>query len=54
MRLERAHEELQRADPTRGDTVAAVAARWGFANPGRFAARYRSTFGVLPSHTLRR
>jgi AraC-like DNA-binding protein len=53
VRLERAHHELQAADPTRGDTVTAIAHRWGFANPGRFATLYRQTYGHLPSHTLR-
>jgi AraC-like DNA-binding protein len=52
LRLGRAHHELQAADPTRGDTVAAVATRWGFANPGRFAIEYRRAYGHAPSHTL--
>jgi AraC-like DNA-binding protein len=54
VRMERAHRELQRADPTLGTTVAEVAARWGFANPGRFAVRYRQVYGSSPSDTLRR
>jgi AraC-like DNA-binding protein len=54
VRLERAHRELQAADPARGDTVAVIAARWGFAKPGHFAAAYRARFGLLPSQTLRR
>jgi len=53
VRLEHAHRELQGADPARGDTVAAVARRWGYANPGRFAVEYRAAFGCVPSHTLR-
>ncbi|SHG21189.1 AraC family transcriptional regulator [Geodermatophilus nigrescens] len=53
VRLEGAHRELQAADPTAGDTVAVIAGRWGFAKPDRFAAHYRATYGVLPSHTLR-
>ncbi|HEY2205446.1 MAG TPA: AraC family transcriptional regulator [Pseudonocardia sp.] len=53
VRLERAHHELQAADPTRGDTVAAVASRWGFINQGRFATDYRRAYGQPPSHTLR-
>ncbi|WP_018680459.1 helix-turn-helix transcriptional regulator [Actinokineospora enzanensis] len=52
VRLEHAHRELRDADPAR-ETVAAVAARWGFANPGRFAAYYRVAFGVTPARTLR-
>ena len=53
VRLERAHLDLQGGDPTRGDTVAAVALRWGFAKPGRFAIEYRKVYGCPPSHTLR-
>lgn len=53
VRLERAHRDLQAADPTRGETVAAVAARWGFTHPGRFSADYRARYGRPPSHTLR-
>src|SRR5262249_26842763 len=40
VRLDRAHSELREADPTCGDTVVAIARRWGFINPGRFAAAY--------------
>lgn len=36
-----------------GDTVGAIALRWGFAKPGRFASAYREAYGQLPSHTLR-
>jgi AraC-like DNA-binding protein len=54
VRLERAHRDLQVADPAAGDTVAAIARRWGFAKPGHFASIYRRRYGVLPSHTLRR
>ncbi|WP_432561556.1 helix-turn-helix transcriptional regulator [Kineococcus sp. SYSU DK003] len=53
VRLEHAHRELQRADPTRGDTVADIATRWGFANAGRFATLHRATYGVRPGDTLR-
>ncbi|MFE1083470.1 helix-turn-helix transcriptional regulator [Brevibacterium sediminis] len=52
IRLERARQDLRRADPENGETVTAVAHRWGFANVGRFAAAYRKTYGVNPSHTL--
>jgi transcriptional regulator GlxA family with amidase domain len=52
LRLERAHRQLQASDPTLGDTVAGIAARWGFAHPGRFASAYRRTFGRSPSQTL--
>lgn len=53
VRLERAYAELGEADPASGVTVAAVARRWGWASPGRFAADYRRRFGIPPSHTLR-
>ena len=53
VRLDRAHGELQAADPARGDTVGQIARRWGFAKRSRFAATYRRAYGVSPSHTLR-
>lgn len=52
VRLERAHDDLRRADPTTGVTVAQVAARWGFGHPGRFARTYAATYGRSPSATL--
>jgi AraC-like DNA-binding protein len=52
VRLERAHSELQTADPTTGASVAEVAHRWGWANPANFAAAYRKQYGTPPSHTL--
>lgn len=54
VRLEHAHRELRAADPQRGDTVEAIAAKWGFGNPSRFAAEHRGAYGELPSRTLRR
>jgi AraC-like DNA-binding protein len=36
-----------------GTTIAAVAARWGYARAGRFAAAYRKEYGETPSQTLR-
>ncbi|WP_344121161.1 AraC family transcriptional regulator [Kocuria aegyptia] len=51
-RLEAVHRDLLAADPTTGTTVEAVAARWGFAHRGRFAAAYRAGFGQAPSTTL--
>lgn len=51
-RLERAHVQLCTTDPGAGATVAAIASRWGFAHPGRFAASYRDTYGRSPSETL--
>ena len=53
VRLEGAHRDLQTADPTTGATVAGIARRWGFPDHSRFTAAYRTTFGRLPSHTLR-
>lgn len=52
VRLRRAHEALATSAPDE-TTVAAVAYRWGFSSPSRFAGAYRNTFGVLPSTTLR-
>jgi len=53
-RLAGAHADLLEADPTTGATVAGIAARWGFAHPGRFAGHYRAAYGVPPSTTLGR
>lgn len=51
-RLDRAHRELQAADPTEGVSVASVAARWGFRHRGRFAEEYRRRYGRTPQQTL--
>ncbi|WP_459957794.1 helix-turn-helix transcriptional regulator [Nocardia sp. IFM 10818] len=53
VRLTNTHHDLQAADPTQGVTVAAIAARWGFTHPARFAAWYRKVYGIPPSQTLR-
>ncbi len=53
VRLERAHQALLAADPAAGTTVADIAATWGFAHHGRFAALYRKRFGRSPSEVLR-
>lgn len=53
VRLERAHRQLQAADPAAGATVAQIARRWGWASPASFATAYRKQFGVSPRHTLR-
>ncbi|OLT13800.1 MULTISPECIES: helix-turn-helix transcriptional regulator [unclassified Kocuria] len=53
-RMDAAHRELQHGDPARGDTVREIAARWGFAHPGRFAQYYRQVYGTTPSRTLGR
>lgn len=52
VRLHRAHEDLVAASRTE-DTVAGIAARWGFAHTGRFAVQYRQTYGQSPHVTLR-
>jgi AraC-like DNA-binding protein len=52
VRLDHAHRELLAGDPTQGDTVSAIAARWGFPHPGRFSKAYHTAYGRLPSHTL--
>lgn len=52
-RMERAHQELEDADPRSGSTVTGIAMRWGFAHTGRFAAAYRRRYGLAPSQTLR-
>jgi transcriptional regulator GlxA family with amidase domain len=52
VRLERAHRELQAADPS-SDTVMAIAGRWGFSHAGRFSRVYKQVFGLPPSRTLR-
>lgn len=54
IRMQRAHRDLQIAEPSDGTSVAAVAARWGFTHLGRFAIEYRRRFGIYPSQTLRR
>jgi AraC family ethanolamine operon transcriptional activator len=51
-RLEAAHQALQHADP-QTTTVTDVAMTFGFFELGRFAGRYRHTFGEVPSQTLR-
>jgi AraC-like DNA-binding protein len=51
VRLDRAHAELLAADPAR-TSVAAVAYRWGFPSPDRFAAAYQRAYGVPPDRTL--
>lgn len=53
VRLRHARAELRAADPYR-TTVASIAHSWGFTHLGRFADMYASTYGELPSETLRR
>ncbi|WP_063695835.1 ANTAR domain-containing protein [Amycolatopsis orientalis] len=51
-RLDRARAELRAAVPEQ-DSVARIAARWGYA-PSVFAAHYRAAYGESPSATLHR
>jgi transcriptional regulator GlxA family with amidase domain len=53
VRLERAHQQLQAADPMTDATVRDIARRWGWANPATFATAYRKHYGVSSGHTLR-
>lgn len=54
VRLHRAHLDLQAGDPTTGDTVGRIAARWGFTHTGRFSAAHRRAYGNAPSAILHR
>jgi AraC-like DNA-binding protein len=53
VRLRRAHRDLLDSDPS-VETVASIALRWGFTNPGRFAAMHTERYGEPPATTLRR
>jgi AraC-like DNA-binding protein len=46
-RLQGARDELARP-ASRHRSVAAIAARWGFANPTFFSRRFRTTYGITP------
>jgi len=52
-RLKEVRRMLRDADPDMVN-VADVAHRFGFAQLGRFAGRYRAIFGETPSTTLQR
>ncbi|MER6738363.1 helix-turn-helix transcriptional regulator [Streptomyces puniciscabiei] len=52
VRLAHAHQDLVAATPDSGESVTAIAARWGFHHPGRFAALYRDTYRRTPHATL--
>jgi len=51
-RYKKVREALDRAEPD--DSVADIAARWGFTHMGWFSVEYRRRFGESPSATLRR
>lgn len=53
-RLAAAHRDLADGDPSRGDSVGGIAARWGFPHQGRFAQLYRSVYQVNPKYVLDR
>ena len=50
VRFRCAREDLQGAGPE--TTVSAIAEKWGFTNPGRFAREFRDRFGEFPSEIL--
>ena len=52
LRLNAARDEL--LNTADGETIAAIASRWGFTHLGRFATAYRSAFRESPSATRRR
>jgi AraC-like DNA-binding protein len=47
------HQQLLESDAT-AETLAAVAKRWVFTNPGRFAAAYVTRYGESPARARRR
>jgi AraC-like DNA-binding protein len=51
-RYEKVREALNQAEPE--ESIAGIAARWGFSHMGRFSADYGRRFGEPPSATLRR
>ena len=53
VRLRRAHQQLLESDPSI-ETVSSIALRWGFTNPGRFAAQHAARYGESPSISLHR
>jgi AraC-like DNA-binding protein len=52
VRLSAARRDLSGADPAQPDAIAAVAARWGFADARVFSRRYRERYGETPQETL--
>jgi len=54
IRLNAVRRALKSADANGRETVADVAARWGFWHLSHFAAEYKAMFDELPSETLKR
>jgi AraC-like DNA-binding protein len=54
VRMARVHADLLAAQPGDGQTVSAVANRWGFSQLSRFARDYKQRYGVSPRQTLSR
>jgi AraC-like DNA-binding protein len=54
IRMARVHTDLLAAQPGDGQTVSAVANRWGFSQLSRFARDYKQRYGVSPRETLSR
>jgi AraC-like DNA-binding protein len=46
-RLQGSHDDLARPE-SHALSIAAVARRWGFANPSHFARRFRTMYGLSP------
>jgi AraC-like DNA-binding protein len=53
VRLARAHQDLSAFGPDQV-TVTQIAHKWGFGHISRFAAAYRTRYGIGPSTTLRK
>ena len=51
LRLEAAREEMLRAE--RAQSLARIAAEYGFSNPSRFAQMFRRAYGAYPSEALK-
>lgn len=51
-RLDAVHQDLLAADPAHGQTVVAIARRWGFTDLALFLTDYRIHYGCTPTSTL--
>ena len=54
VRLERAHQELEAADPGSNLAIAALAHRWGWLSVSQFVVSYQRQFGVPPGRARHR